>query len=80
MAVKVVLLLTSLASGRRPQLNRVCGDAHIDQAPRGGDHKYQAAQQDHTGMPHTEGTPGAEEDPESVLEAFAQRFTAGCIY
>lgn len=43
-AVKVVLLLTSLASGRRPQLNRVCGDAHIDQAPRGGDHKYQAAQ------------------------------------
>lgn len=62
-AVKVVLLLASLASGRGPQLNRVCGDAHVEQAPRGGDHKYKAAQYDHRGMPHTEGTPGAEECP-----------------
>lgn len=80
MAVKVVLLLTSLASGRGPQLNGVCGDAHVDQAPRGGDHQDQAAQYDHRGMPHTEGTPGAEEDPQSILEALTQCFTAGCIY
>lgn len=70
MAVKVVLLLTSLARGRRPQLNRVCGNVHEVQAPGGGDHQYQAAQYDHRGMPHTEGTPGAKDDPQGVLEAF----------
>lgn len=36
-AVKVVFLLACLAIWRRPQLNRVDGDAHVVQA-RGGGH------------------------------------------
>lgn len=79
-AVKVVLLLAGLAAGRRPQLNGVCGNAHKDQAPRGGYHQYQAAQYDQRGTPHTEGTPGGKEKPQCILKAFTQRFTAGCIY
>lgn len=80
MAVKIVLLLTGLASGRRPQINRVSGDAHIDQSPRGGYHKYQAAQYDQRGMPHTEGTPVVEEGLQCSLEALTKNFTAGCIF
>lgn len=79
-AVKVVLLLASLASGRWPQLNGVCGDAHIDQAPGGGDHQYQATQYDHRGITNAEGTPGAEDGPQTILKAFAQCFAAWCMY
>lgn len=79
MVVKVVLLLTCLAFGRRPQVNGVGDNAHIDQAPGGGYHQYQAPQYDHRGIAHTEGTPGGKEDPQSILKAFAERFTAGCI-
>ena len=73
--VKVVLLLTSLAGGSRPQINGVGGDAHVDQPTRGGDHDYQAPQYDHRGMAHAEGTPAAEEDSQCILEAFAETFT-----
>lgn len=45
-AVKVLLLLASLASWRRPQLNWVCGDGHIAETPRGGGHQYQTAEYD----------------------------------
>lgn len=79
-AVKVVLLQTSLASGGWPQFNRVSCEAHIDQSPTGGCHQYQAAPYDQKGVTHTEGTPGAEDSPQCILKPFAQRFTARCIY
>lgn len=75
-AVKVVLLLARLASWRRPQLNRVCGDGHIEETPGGGGHQYQTAQYDQRGIPNTEGTPGAEQGPQEILKTFTQCLTA----
>lgn len=79
-AVEVVLLLTSLAAGGRPQINGVSGDAHVDQAPGEGCHQYEAAQDDEAGILHTERTPSTEDDPQGVLKALTQRFTAWCSY
>lgn len=79
MAVEIVLLLASLALRRRPQVNGVCGNLHINQSPRGGGHQYNAAQQHNEGMQHTEGTPDAEAGPQKVLKAFTQCFTARSI-
>lgn len=79
MAVKVIFLLASLAVGRRPQLDRVSGDAHVYQAAGGDRHQYEAAQYDQKGMPHTKGTPGTKQDPQDILKAFAQCLTTGCI-
>lgn len=79
-AVEVVLLLASLASWRRPQLNWVCGDGHIAETRRGGGHQYQADQDDQRGVPNAEGTPGAEEGPQEILKTFTQCLTARCVY
>lgn len=76
MAVKVILLLASLALGRRPQLHRVCSDAHVDQAAGEGHHQDQAAQYDHRGEADAKGAPAAEDASQEVLKALAQRFTA----
>lgn len=45
--IEVVLLSTGLAGRRRPKLNRVRGDVHVDQASATSNHQYEAAQQDH---------------------------------
>lgn len=78
--VEVILLLTSLALGRWPELNGVGGEAHVGQAPSWGSHQYQATEEDEKWMPHAEGTPGAEEHPQAILKTLTQRFTAWCIY
>lgn len=75
-AVKIFPLLASLATGRWPQVNGVCGDPHINQSPRRGDHQYHTSQQHNARMQHAEGTPAAEAAPQIVLKTFAQCFTA----
>lgn len=77
-AVEVVLLLASLASGRRPQLHRVGSDVHVEQATGGDGHQDQAAQYDHRGVADAEGAPAAEDASKEALEAFAQCLTARC--
>lgn len=77
-AVEVVLLLPSLAVGRRPQLHRVGGDAHVEQATGGDRHQDQAAQYHHKGVADAKGAPGAEDASQEVLKALAQRLTARC--
>lgn len=76
LAVEVALLLASLAGGGRPQLHRVRGDAHVEQAAGGGRHQDHAAQYDHGGVADAEGAPAAEDTSQEVLKAFAQRLTA----
>lgn len=46
-AVEVVLLLASLATGRRPQLHRVGRNAHVHQATRASCYHYETPQNDH---------------------------------
>lgn len=75
-AVEVILLLASVAGGRRPQLHRVGGDVHVEQAAGGGRHKDQAAQYDHGGVADAKGGPAAEDASQEVLKAFAQRLRA----
>lgn len=75
-AVEVVPLLARLAAGRRPQLHRVGGDAHVDQAAGRGQHQHQAAHDHHGRVAHAERAPRAEEEAQGVLEALAQRLTA----
>lgn len=77
-AVEVILLLASLAGGRRPQLHGVCGDAHVQQATGGNRHQDQAAQYDHKGVANAKGAPAAEDASQEVLKAFAQGLTARC--
>ena len=75
MAVEVVLFLSGLAAGRRPELHRVSGDLHVHQASRGGRHQDEAAQDDQQGVSDAERAPRAEDHAHGILKTLAKSFT-----